>query len=102
MSANTLHQPVSGADVEVSPTRNLRNVCHVFDHGTQEEDGAVCEDIMNFLFAAASPRESMRAVLALRPRSGGRVFTSRRVCAGPLMRLLGIRYHVAAACQGRT
>lgn len=38
MSANTLHQPVSGANVEVSPTRNLRNVCHVFDHGTQEED----------------------------------------------------------------
>jgi hypothetical protein len=37
MSANTLHQPVSGADVEVSPTRNLRNVCHVFNHGTQEE-----------------------------------------------------------------
>ena len=38
MSADTLHQPVSGANVEVSPTRNLRNVCHVFDHGTQEED----------------------------------------------------------------
>lgn len=38
MSANTLHQPASGADVEVSPTRNLRNVCHVFDRGTQEED----------------------------------------------------------------